>query len=146
MECKTTWHNHFFNHECYCLFFPHGIRTSITVTSKNEGESTKSFSPTKAATAADSMRHCSGRHCCKSRDATWQSLMRAENGTSVTKFHKGTKPSAASTGSSWSTKEETWNPSMVSLGWHLHSPSPNIWRNVLVLPLPLYFPLSCLIG
>lgn len=51
---------------------------------KNGKGSTKGFSPSKTATAADSVRHGSERHRCKYRDATWQNrIVRAENVLSI---------------------------------------------------------------
>lgn len=68
------------------LITSHVIHTLITVVfqKKNGKGSTKGFSPSKTATAADSVRHGSERHRCKYRDATWQNrIMRAENVISI---------------------------------------------------------------
>lgn len=73
----------------------------------------KVFSPSKTATAADSMRHGRVRHRCKYRDAKWQNcIMSAENVTSIRDkvIKKGRKSCAASTGSALSTKEEAGSP------------------------------------
>lgn len=79
----------------YLARYPHFNNSRVP---KKWKGSTKGFSPSKTATAADSVRHGSERHRCKSRDATWQNrIMRAENVISIRNIivRKGRKSSAA---------------------------------------------------